>query len=314
MAYLQFLFVCLSFGSNFVLMDRAAHYFGPFEIAFCRVASAAVLLAVLWATVDRKQRVRWRDVPVIVGIGVLANAYPYVIQPLLISNGFGHSFFGMTVTLNPLLTILVSIPLLGIKPTTRQMVGVLGGLVFVVLLMYEGNLRGISLGMLAMAVTVPLTYAIGNTWLSRSLSGTPPIALTCVMLLSSAAALAPFAALPSLQASLSAPVPAVRADFQLAMGSILVLGMIGTGVCIWLIVKLVQSHGPLFAGMVTYVVPVVALVWGLLDKEQITTRQVVAITGILAMVALVQAPTRQQAAATLNANDSWQGKPLPIDA
>ena len=81
-----------------------------------------------------------------------------------------------------------------------------------------------------------------------------------------------------------------------------------------MIVKLVQSHGPLFAGMVTYVVPVVALVWGLLDKEQITTRQVVAITGILAMVALVQAPTRQQAATTRGVNDSWPGEPLPLDA
>ncbi|MFO0790481.1 MAG: hypothetical protein U0805_13585 [Pirellulales bacterium] len=47
----------------------------------------------------------------------------------------------------------------------------------------------------------------------------------------------------------------------------------------WLVVK----EGPLFAGMVTYVVPTVALVWGA-DGETITSRQLVAMAGVLAMV------------------------------
>ena len=190
MAYVQFVFVCLFFGSNFILMDRATRWFGPFEVGFGRVASAAVLLGLLWATIDRRQRLAWRDVPAILGVGLLANAYPYVVQPTLIGSGFGHSFFGMTVAFNPLLTILVSVPMLGVRPSARQMVGVLGGLGFIFLLMYDGNLRGIHVGMLAMAVTVPLSYAIGNTWIRRSLNDTPPTALACGMLVCSSLALA----------------------------------------------------------------------------------------------------------------------------
>jgi hypothetical protein len=40
--------------------------------------------------------------------------------------------------------------------------------------------------------------------------------------------------------------------------------------------------------MVTYVVPTLALVWGAVDGEVITSRQLLAMAGVLGMVALVQ--------------------------
>lgn len=313
MAYLYFVVVCLFFGSNFILMDRATRWFGPFEIGFGRVASAMLLLGLLWVTLDRKQRLKRGDLPAVLGIGLLANAYPYVVQPTLIASGFGHSFFGMTVAFAPLLTILVSIPILGVHPTKRQLIGVFGGLVFIFLLMYDGNLRGIHLGMLAMAVTVPLSYALGNTWMRRSLNEAPPTALTCVMLSFSALALGPLVALPDAQAALGAPPPATREGFPAAAAALLALGVIGTGGCMWAFIRMVQEKGPLFAGMVTYVVPVVALLWGIFDNEKITTRQVVAIAGILSMVTLVQAPARE-AKAPESLDDSWAGEPLPVGA
>ncbi len=51
---------------------------------------------------------------------------------------------------------------------------------------------------------------------------------------------------------------------------------------------LIKTQGPLFAGMVTYVVPVLALFWGQYDSERLTPLQLAAITGVLIMVALVQ--------------------------
>ena len=64
-------------------------------------------------------------------------------------------------------------------------------------------------------------------------------------------------------------------------------------VFIWMILK----KGPLFAGMTTYVVPVLALLWGTLDHETISTQQMLAIGGVLAMVALVQTGSRAAAVA-----------------
>ncbi|CAN0349565.1 unnamed protein product, partial [Ectocarpus sp. 4 AP-2014] len=271
-------------------MDRATRWFGPVEVGFGRVASAAVLLAILWATIDRRQRLRRGEIATIIGIALLSNAYPYTLQPSLISSGLGHSFFGMTVSFVPLMTILVSIPLLGVRPTSKQIVGVLGGLGFVILLMYDGNLRGITPWQLALAVTIPLSYALGNTVMRRNLKDADPTPLSVFMMLASTAALLPIVASPALQTQIGVEAPSPRVDFPIAAAALFGLGALGTGACVWAFVRMVQQRGPLFAGMVTYVVPVLAMLWGLIDGETITSRQVIAMTGILSMVALVQAP------------------------
>lgn len=321
MAYVYFTMVCLFFGSNFILMDRATRWFGPVEVGFGRVASAAALLGVLWATLDRKQRLKRSEIGTIIGIGILANAYPYALQPTLIASGFGHSFFGMTVSFVPLMTILASIPLLGIRPTKRQMIGVLGGFAFVVLLMYDGSLRDLSLWQLALAASVPASYAIGNTFMRRNLRDADPTPLSVIMMLVSAVTLAPIVASPTLQAGLGVEPPSPRTGFPMAAAALVWLGAIGTGACVWAFVRMVQDRGPLFAGMVTYVVPVIAMLWGLFDSEQITTRQVIAIAGILSMVALVQAPAKpaEKPIDLLDGDrsendESWSGKPVPVEA
>jgi 4-amino-4-deoxy-L-arabinose transferase-like glycosyltransferase len=60
-------------------------------------------------------------------------------------------------------------------------------------------------------------------------------------------------------------------------------------VYIWLVL----TRGPLFAGMTTYVVPVIALLWGTLDHEVISGQQALAIAGVLGMVALVQSGAKR---------------------
>ena len=55
---------------------------------------------------------------------------------------------------------------------------------------------------------------------------------------------------------------------------------------------LINNKGPLFAGMVTYVIPLGAIFWGMLDGEEITRTQLVAMTGLLFTVALVQWPIK----------------------
>ena len=78
------------------------------------------------------------------------------------------------------------------------------------------------------------------------------------------------------------------AAFGPAVASLAFLGIVGTGLGTYMFNKLVVEHGPLFAGMVTYLVPVGALVWGWLDHETVTPLQLAALTGIFLMVGIVQ--------------------------
>ena len=80
-----------------------------------------------------------------------------------------------------------------------------------------------------------------------------------------------------------------------ALSCVSLLGMVGTGIALLIFIRLLQSRGPLFASMVTYIVPAVALLLGSLDGEQVTPLQIGALCGVLAMVAIVQWPAPRPA-------------------
>jgi drug/metabolite transporter (DMT)-like permease len=269
-------------------MERATHAFGPVGVGVGRLLGGAVVLAGVWWVQRGRHRVSWSDVVRIAGVALVGTSWPFVVQPYCLGRGFGHSYFGMMVALVPLATILVSVPMLGIWPTTRQLAGVLGGFVCMLVLLQDGAARGISPSLLALAVTTPLSYALGNTYMKWKLSHVHSVPLTTLVLVTAAAWLAPLELIPGALPALGLNGPSQPDQVAMAISSLVLLGVVGTGVAVLLFIHLVVKEGPLFAGMVTYVVPVFALLWGAFDGETITLRQLVAIGGVLGMVALVQ--------------------------
>jgi drug/metabolite transporter (DMT)-like permease len=113
--------------------------------------------------------------------------------------------------------------------------------------------------------------------------------------------LLPIELLPGVLERLHLAGPAQPQDWTVALTSLAVLGVVGTGAAVLAFIHLVVKEGPLFAGMVTYVVPTLAILWGVFDGETITSRQLIAIAGVLAMVALVQFGGRPVAAPATDA-------------
>ena len=269
-------------------MERATHAFGPVGVGIGRLAGGAAVLAIVWWLQRGRHRVGASDFARIVGVALVGTALPFVVQPYCLAQGFGHSYFGMLVALTPLATIIVSVPMLGVWPNVRQLVGVLGGFVCMLLILQDGSERGMPPGLLALAVTVPLSYALGNTYLKWKLAHVHAVPLTTLLLATAAAWLVPLELMPPVMEQLQLSGPMHPEDWASAIGALAVLGVVGTGVAVLLFIDLVQTRGPLFAGMVTYVVPVLAIMWGALDGETITRRQLAAMAGVLVMVALVQ--------------------------
>ena len=279
MPYILFLLVCFIWGASFILMKKATLAFGPITTGGWRAATAAVTLAVLWFAVERSWPITGKHFWRVLLFALVSYTWPYSIQPYLVAR-HGSGFIGMTVALVPLLTLLVSAPMLGVYPTLRQAIGVVGGLIFIGVLMFDGLQRQVPIGDMAMAASVPLSYALGNVYLRKHFLDLRPLALTLTAFAFSSFVLLPLGTVTERVV--------VSPDLPMAATSLLVLGVVGTGVATWTFNHLVHGHGALFAGMVTYLVPIGAILWGWLDHEQVTARQLVALAGIFAMVAVVQ--------------------------
>ncbi|EDM45653.1 Predicted permease [unidentified eubacterium SCB49] len=63
-------------------------------------------------------------------------------------------------------------------------------------------------------------------------------------------------------------------DVLTSLGYLVILALVGTGVAKVLFNKLVQMSTPVFATSVTYLIPIVALFWGLIDGEQFGFSQI----------------------------------------
>jgi drug/metabolite transporter (DMT)-like permease len=282
-----FAFICLVWGSSFIATERASHALGPVGIGVWRLFGGALVLLLLWAIHHRTYRVTRRDWPALM-LFTLSVAIPYVIQPYVLEQGFGHSFFAAMVALIPLMTILASVPILNIWPTGRQVIGVLGGLACIVLLLMDGFDRGMSVRLIGLALLIPLCSAIGNAFVKRQLQHVPALPLTAASLTCAGLMLLPFEVFPTSLTKLDLAGPAVPHDLPLVIWSMLFLTVVGTAISTMAYMWLVLRRGPLYPGMTTYIVPLVALLWGRYDHETITPRQLVAMAGVLVMVGLVQ--------------------------
>ena len=285
MAYVYFAIVSLCWGVNFLLMKNAVQLFTPGAVAVIRVTTGAWVLGGFLYFRRCQFPFSRRDLGALGVIVALGYAWPFFIQPYLIPH-CGSGLIGIMPSLVPLLTLMMAIPLLGTYPTARQVAGVLGGLFFTVLLLNDGLNQQLRFSHLIIALTVPVCYALSNTYIRRRFSKTPPAALTFWCLSASALLLLPQAIYQPLQAN------AFQYGKTAPILSVIALGVFGTGLALVLFTTMIQSRGPLFAGMVTYVIPVIAVIIGGLDGEPIPNTRIGALLGILSMVALVQWPRK----------------------
>ncbi len=148
------------------------------------------------------------------------------------------------------------------------------------LMVIDGLDRNVTWLHLLMALSVPLCYAVANTLVQRSFQDLPPIILVALFMTTGTIALTPL--------SLIFETITIDENFVSAIVAILLLSVFARGIAMLLFYKMIKENGPLFAGMVTYVIPIEALMWSWLDNERITLIQVSAILIVLLVVGVVQ--------------------------
>lgn len=299
MAYAQFSLICLIWSASFLFMKKASPGFTPVSIGGWRVLAAAFVLGAVFVLQQKRFTLKRADLAGLLIVAFFGYVWPYCIQPLLVER-HGSGFIGMTVSFVPFFTVTLALLTGAERPESRQMIGVLGALGGLLLLMKDGLSRSVPVFDLGLALSVPLSYAGVNLFIRRRMAHVPPLGLTFFSMTLAGGILAwPAVAGIRLEG-------ASASEGQIAVVSLALLGVFGTGLGMFLFNKLIRDHGPLFAGMTTNLVPLGAVLWGWLDGEQITMTQVGSLLVVLSMVILVQygAAVRQPVPLKLRPHDA----------
>ncbi len=291
----QLLLVAVIWGASFMFIKVELDAgLAVTHVAWLRCAlGAPTLLAIVWLTHDRLPRDRGLYLHLLV-IAALMNSAPF----LLFAYGeteVSSLLAGIINALTPLMTLLFSLLVLPDEPPTAEKVaGLAVGFagVLLVLAPWEGLGGGTLLGALA-CIGAATCYGLGFPYLRRHVSGRPEsgAAISAVQISIGALLMLPFVPFGSLPDE----VPGVEVWL-----SILALGALGTGVAYILNFNVVREAGAQTASMVTYLVPVFAVVFGVtLLGEPLSWHEPVGGALIIAGVALAQGLLRARRPSTL---------------
>ncbi len=268
-------------GASYLFIKVAGRGFEPATMMMLRLALAASLLLVVlaaqrgWsATVADMRSLGWEGF----ALGVVNGAIPFT----LIAWGEKHIDSGVAAIANASMPIFVVLLAIRWKPSERvhglRLVGFLVGLVGVGVLAGvhpEGGWWGAA-GTLAVVVA-SVSYAIGSLWGQRLIAHTSGLTLSASSMIGGLIVLLPLGLwqLPS------------QAPGWKATGSVIALAVIGTALAQIILYRVLRSDGAARVSLVTYLLPVTALFYGvLLLNEPLTWEELAGMVLILGGVAL----------------------------
>ena len=253
---IEFLLLSAIWGSSFLFMRLGAQDFGALPAAGVRVAIASLFLfpLLLWKGLGSELATHWKKV---FFIGLLNSGIPFAciaFALLSISTGLS-SLLNATV---PLFGAVVAWLWLKDRPHGLRILGLLIGFLGVAMLAwgkasFKPDASGIATGWAVIAsLTACLCYGIAASYTQRYLTGLPSLVTATGSQMGATLGLA----LPTLWLW---PEKAPTTSAWLAL---LVVGVLCTGVAYILYFRLIEKVGSARSLTVTFVVPVFAVIYG----------------------------------------------------
>ncbi len=258
--------LALIWGSSFILIKKGLVGLNPFQLGSLRMIFAAGFLLVIgFKSLPLIPLHQWKYIALTAMFGTFIPAYLFAIAQTQIDS----SVSSILNSLTPLNTLILGALIFKLDFKRSQILGVIIGLIGSALLILNGAMhhpeQNYSYAILVLIAS--LCYATNVNLIKRHLSDLSPLSISTgnftVMLLPALIILYFSGFFEVIE------IPKV----QHSVIFILILGVVGTGIANILFFKLIQMSSPVFATSVTYLIPVVAFFWGLLDNEMLTPVQ-----------------------------------------
>ena len=299
--FLLLILLAALWGPSFLFIKVAVADIPPLTLVVGRVGIGAVLLYAFlrWQgrSLPRSPSI-WKHVAF---VAFFHNALPFVLF------GWGEQYIdsAMASILNgttPLFTIVLAHFFVADDRLTGAKVGGVllgfGGLLLLIAPSLAAGLQVTTLGLLAVAFA-SACYGVAIVYTRNHMRGLPPLVAPTAQMIMATIYVLPFSLLLEQPFSLPAPSPA-------SLGSLLALGVLGTAVAFIVYYRLMETADPSYVSMVTYVIPVIGVILGVVIlSERLTWNAYAGCALILLGVVIVNGVFKELPWRRLRAISDW---------
>lgn len=264
--WIGFWLVALIWGSSFMLIRIGVEFVHPLHLVFIRTGIAAIGLGLIVVAFRRPIPRDPKTILSLIAIGIINNLMPFILitwGETRIESGLA-SVLQATAALFTL--VLAHFLFADERMTLRKTIGLVCGFVGVVVLALRSS-QGLGVsnelaGELAIVVA-SMCYAIGATFSRVVIQGkVEPVVLAAIAMLSASLGSAILIGIGAAANLMPAHTPVdLKPDALLA---VIVLGIVNTFVAYLIFYEIVRGLGAARASMVTYIVPAVGLILGVI--------------------------------------------------
>jgi len=258
--------LALVWGSSFILIKKGLIGLTALQLGSLRIIFAAVFLILIgFKSLSKIPAYKWKYIALTSLFGTFIPAYLFAIAQTEIDS----SVSSILNSLTPLNTLILGALVFGLQFKRNQIFGILIGLIGSALLILNGAIHHPEQNYYyaILVLIASICYAVNVNLIKKYLHDLSPLSITTgnFMVLFFPAFMVLFFS------GFFEVVHDVKVQESIIF--IIILGVVGTGIANILFFKLIQMSSPVFATSVTYLIPVVAFCWGLLDNEMLTPVQ-----------------------------------------
>ncbi len=260
--WIYLLILSVIWGSSFILIKKSLLGLTAYQLGALRtIISGVILLAVGFNKLKTIPKSKWKWLLISGLLGSFIPSFFFAIAETEIDSAVAS----ILNSLVPLNTILLGFAVFKIASTKRQVLGVIVGFIGTAILILKGSELNPNQNYLyaGFVIASTLMYAANVNIIKRYLQHVKPLAIASgsyVFIVIPALIVLLFTDFFSSETFNNPALPA-------ALLYIIILSVLGTAMAKVIFFKLVQISTPVFASSVTYIMPIVALIWGVLDGE-----------------------------------------------
>jgi drug/metabolite transporter (DMT)-like permease len=284
--YVVLVFLAIVWGSSFILMKRGLDVYSYTQVAALRLFIAFLSLTPF--LLKAVKVVRRKHIFAIAVMAFFGNGIPAFLFTKA-QTQLDSSLVGILNSLVPLFTLLLGVYFFRTKPSKINIVGIIIGLCGAIVLTYSTMGDGLEINnYIFLVILATVMYAISINVIKKYLQDIDALSVTALAFL----ILGPLSAIYIFNTdflSLSNSAEGIEALLYIVL-----LAVVGTSLAVVMFNQLISRSSAIFASSVTYLIPIIAIFWGIFDGEKVTLTHLLSVVIILGGVYLVnkKSPTK----------------------